>query len=702
MRSPSCSRAVILGLFLVGGMQFLAGGMQGVAAQANAGAQPPDPSAASATLELAPLFGDGMVLQRDRTVALFGHARSGIEVSVRASWSSTERRATAGADGRFRVEVATPGAGGPHRIEVRSGDQVVTLSDVWTGDVWLCSGQSNMEMPIDNVSGGYRGVRNYRAEIAAADHPRIRLLTIPNVAAAAPRTSFDGQWQVCRPDTARRFSATGYFFGRAIQRRLDVPIGLIAADWGGTVIEAWISKEGLTEFAEFRSTLDALNNGLSADEFAKAMAAWLTAAAKRDDGMPRFTLPEFIDEDWPTVQVPGALTGVVPDSNRGRGSEASVNLATFDGFIWLRRKLELPESFVGRDLVLRLGPIDDQDQTYWNGRLIGQTLGAGKHGRARSYRVRASDQRKVCLAVRVHDTGGAGGLMARPQAMVVHPVGAPKEAVSLAGKWRVRVGPSQAKLPPQPNPPRWGRNSPTAHYNGMIAPLRGLGLRGVIWYQGESNRTRAAQYRRLLTAWMSDWRKTFDQPELPFYMVQIAPFAYGGDQGQAAALRQAQWDAAEADPNCALAITTDIGNPIDIHPNNKQAVGDRLARCALAGTYGLKDVVARGPVFAGMTVEGNTAEVRFTSVIDGLVAGPPRVCASSKQRPKTQITHFEIAGADRKFYPATAILQGDAVLVSAKQVSDPVAVRFAQGAADEPNLFHGGGLPAVPFRTDKW
>ena len=630
------------------------------------------PAVAAADLELPAIFADGMVLQRDAEVPLWGRAAPGESVAVHASWRDAPQRTTADASGAWRVALPTPAAGGPHRIVVEGTERVV-LDDVLVGEVWLASGQSNMEMPV-------RQTFDARRELSSAELPSIRLFTVPNVPALEPAADCAGaRWAACSPETAQRFSATAFFFGRALHRELDVPIGLIAADWSATPARAWTSEEGLRAAADDPlvaadlAALDELRSPSPRHQAAQRRRArdWWA----RDPGTTgEWMSADLDDADWKETTLPAPWQG---------------ELADFDGIVWYRRSIELPVDWAARELELSLGPIDDMDAAWVNGRRVGGLEGRHRWNVSRVYTVPASATRpgRNVIAVRVLDTFGYGGFLGGPEQLSLGPRGAIAPR-SLAGTWRYAVGASLEGAPPFPYPDELDAMSPTALFNGMIHPLAGYGIRGAIWYQGESDRDRAATYRSLFPALIRDWRARWGRGDFPFYFVQIAPFAYPDDRGQTGELREAQRLALEV-PNTGMVVTTDVGDPLDIHPRDKRAVGERLARWALARTYG-RELAYSGPLYRSMEVEGGAIRVRFDHATGGLIA---RDAAP---------THFHVAGADRRFVAADTRVEGDALVVSSPEVPQPVAVRYAQGPADEPNLFNAAGLPAAPFRTDDW
>lgn len=635
---------------------------------------------AAADVQLAGVFGDHMVLQREADVAIWGTAEPGEQVRIRGTWSEEhESIVQASASGHWRTTIRTGAAGGPYQLIIQGSGRLV-LDDVLLGEVWVCSGQSNMEWSITASA-------DPEAEIAAAHHPRIRLFDVPRKVSVEPLDEVPGgSWAACSPETIPGFSAVAYHFGRNLQAELDIPIGLISTNWGGTVSEAWTSAGTLRRFEEFGPVLDKLEAAASGEVKEKSLAAlradWWGSFEKSD--------PAFRG-GWLTGDAAGTAGGWAEVSVPARFADAKME--GFDGAMWFRREVEVPAAWSGKDLVVELGPVDDLDRTYVNGALVGETIEHGNWQRPRTYRIPAGSVNagKNVIAVCALDTGGAGSLgvagEVRPP-MRLYPQGAnPESGVRLEGTWLIQPGSPLGELPAYPRNDWLHQNVPTALFNGMISPLIPYGIRGAIWYQGESNRNRAAQYRRIFPAMIGDWRRLWGLGDFPFYFVQIAPFAYGGDTGQAAELREAQTFTMGA-PNTGMAVTMDIGNPRDIHPRNKRDVGRRLALWALARDYGV-DVVPSGPLYGGMVVVGS--EVRLTFQYgEGLTAGDGAP------------SHFTIAGEDKVFHPAVARIEGEQVIVSSDAVPAPVAVRYAWGAADEPNLRNGAGLPAPSFRTDDW
>ncbi|MBW2282942.1 MAG: 9-O-acetylesterase, partial [Deltaproteobacteria bacterium] len=487
--------------------------------------------ALAADVRLPSVLGDHMVLQRETEVSFWGWAAPGEDVSVHPDWTNEAYSSVATDEGRWRVRFPTPEAGGPYSILV-AGNNALTLEDVLVGEVWICSGQSNMEWTLGPGVGP--GIANWEDEVASAYYEQIRLFDVPSTTSAAPQADCGGSWLACTPDTVKTFSAVGYLFGRELANELNVPIGLVSTNWGGTVAEAWTSRAGLAPFPAFVEDLDHLagmaeNPGAADDELERALEAWWVQLAEKDPLSREQGWMEArfgVDEEWGTMLLPAPW---------------EPELGNFDGVVWFLREFDLPEEFLYQDLVLELGPIDDMDTTWVNGVLVGKTLGSGRHTMPRKYTVplRVPRLERNVVAVRTLDTGGAGGFTGKAADLRIGPAAA-EEPLSLAGEWRYHVGASLRELGAPPSRSWMHQNRPTVLYNAMLAPLLPLTIRGAIWYQGESNRTRAAQYRELFPALIADWRRSFGQGDFPFYYVQIAPFEYGNDVGEAAELREAQ------------------------------------------------------------------------------------------------------------------------------------------------------------------
>jgi sialate O-acetylesterase len=628
-------------------------------------------------LRLPPLLSDHAVVQRGAPLRVFGWATPQADVRAAASWGH-EASSRADERGFFELRLQPSDKAGPHELTLTSGTVTRAVRDLWFGEVWVCGGQSNMEWTLGPGVGA--GIADWKAEVAAADFPAIRMFDVASVTAATPRESCEGQWQVCSPATAGRFSAVGYLFGRELHRALGVPIGLISSNWGGTVVEAWMPEARLQAFGEFTSGLAAVRAARQTteqDTLAARQAAFVENLRKVDGLEVEASAASSDDAGWAEAKVPGIWEG---------------ELADFDGVVWYRRGVEIPAGWAGRALTLSLGAIDDLDTVWLDGARVGGMEAGEPWNVPRRYTVPAASVTagKKTLAVRVVDTGGGGGFIGSPDELWLAPEGQ-TERVSLAGTWRQRRGAAMAKFGAWPRQAGLGPNTPSALWNGMIAPLLRHKVRGAIFYQGESNIGRAVQYRTLFPAMIETWREGFGDAALPFYYVQIAPYRYGGRDAQLAAfLREAQTMAMSALPNTGMAVTMDIGDPRDIHPANKQDVGKRLAMWALAKTYGVSDIDPCGPLLATTTVEGDALRLTLSHA-RGL-----------RTRDGAEPSHFTIAGTDRVFHPAQARIEGETIVVRSAAVASPVAVRYAFGTADMPNLVNGVGLPAPSFRSDDW
>jgi len=650
-------------------------------------AEQPDES----NLKLHALFSDNMVLQRDREIRVWGTASPGQTIKVRIG----ERRqsTTVAEDGRWEALLRPMDAGGPHELSVE-GAQTVVLTNVLIGDVWICSGQSNMQWPVV-------GANDAEQEVAAAQHPRIRLLTVPNVTASAPLNSVNGQWDVCSPRTIPDFSAVGYFFGRGLHERLDIPIGLIDSSWGGTLAEAWTPHATLTADEELVPILDGFEATMelypsAMKKYKEDLESWNRSKAEgtakpeqqTDPGNKGFELgwagQEADASEWKAVAVPCSIESIT----------------NIDGAVWFRREVEIPESWAGKSAMLSLGPVDDFDETYFNGTKVGatgkETPGFWAHPRRYEASGELVRPGRAVIAVRVFDHFMGGGFPGAPDAMNLT-VSDTGESIPLAGEWKYRIEVAldpQALASGEPRRPMGpdSCNAPSRLYNAMIHPLTPFGIRGAIWYQGEANTHSAEQYKTLLPAMIASWREAWGW-SFPFMIVQLANFMPTSDvpsESSWSEIREVQASTAHSDPLGGLAVTIDVGEADDIHPRDKQTVGKRLALAARGIAYG-EGIVYSGPVYESMKVKGSEIVLEFKHIGSGLVAKGGK------------LKQFAVAGEDRRFVWAEARIEGDAVVVRSNRIPAPVAVRYAWGNNPEGcNLLNREGLPAVPFRTDNW
>lgn len=637
----------------------------------------------SAKVELPKIFTDNMVLQQQTDAPIWGKATSGKEVKIVTSWDKKSYSVLAGSDGKWKTTVKTPKAGGPYEISISDGKPMI-LKNILIGEVWVCSGQSNMEMPI----AGWGKVNNYEQEIVNANYPNIRLLHINQATSLQPlddlKSTRNG-WQECSSFTVPEFSAVAYFFGRDLHKNLNVPIGLISASWGGTLAEAWTSGEALMEMPYFRDAVMEISSTSEAEAqaiYERKYKEWDDLTLKADGGFennkPIWTDVSFNDDLWSSMRLPNEWE--------------EQGLDNFDGIVWFRKTIDIPASWDGKELKLRLAMIDDIDITYFNGVEIGSTHG---YNTQRTYKIpgKLVKKGKAVISVRVTDTGGGGGIHGEPQNMSIglakHPTSG---QTPLSGNWKYKVAVDFSKHPQAPQGIVGNSNRPTVLFNAMINPIVPYAIQGAIWYQGEANEHRGYQYRELLPLLIRDWRAHWEK-DFPFYYVQLANYMQRKSQPQGdtywAELREAQFMTQHIE-NTGMVVTIDIGEGSDIHPKNKQDVGLRLALAARAKTYG-ENIPYSGPVYKNYRIEDNKIRLFFDNADGGV-----------KAKDGSKLTGFAIAGSDHKFYWADAKIEGNEVVVSSSNVKYPVAVRYAWGDNPECNLYNGADLPASPFRTDDW
>jgi sialate O-acetylesterase len=633
----------------------------------------------NAQIALPACFTDNMVLQQQTKVNLWGTETPNKNFTINTSWNNKTYKAIADAKGNWEIKVGTPAYGGPYTITFNDG-QITTLKNILIGEVWVCSGQSNMEMPLTSF---YGDVLNLNYELAdAANYPEIRVLKIDNKLSFTPLTKVQtrGGWAVCDPQTVRNFSAVAYFFAKNLFLDKHMPIGIINSTWGGTVAEAWTSGSALKTMPAFAPFVKAAEDGMTQEKldakYQTEVTGWIDSINAKDPSFQQGKLlwaqPDFDDSAWQKMTVPAYWEqSGVPD---------------YDGTMWFRKSVTIPVAWAGKDLKLNIGGIDDYDVSYFNGSQIGHTeLFVPK----RSYTVPGELVKagENIIAIRVFDNGGLGGINKGPLqlSLATDTTG----QIDLAGQWAYHKANLLTQLP-QPPEHSNSPNRPMLIYNAMINPILNYTIKGVIWYQGESNADRAVQYRQLFPLLINDWRQKWGEGNFPFYFVQLANYT-ATDQGPAAdwpALRDAQLSTLSL-PNTGMAVTIDIGDAHRIHPQNKQETGRRLALIAQAKTYG-ENIPYSGPIYKSQVIRGNKIELVFTHTDKGMHAIGDT------------LKGFTIAGADKKFYPAQAVIVGDKVIVHSDDVINPVAVRYAWANNPLCNLYNGANLPASPFRTDDW
>jgi sialate O-acetylesterase len=623
------------------------------------------------------VFSDNMVLQQKTNAAIWGKATAGKAVKITVSWNKINYGTITDASGNWKIKVATPGYGGPYTITISDGELLV-LNNVLIGDVWICSGQSNMEMPL----AGWGKILNNEKEIAEAKFPNIRLLQADHITSNSPINDAkvaNGSWQECSPKYIAEFSSTAYFFAREVYEKTKIPIGLIHTSWGGTIAEAWTSAESLKKMTDFSAAVDKIQKSAknpSTISYEEKVQNWVKTITEKDSGY------QAGQAKWASAETTNWKNMTLPTL----WEDAA--LKNFDGIVWFTKKITLPENWKTNGVKLNLGTIDDNDITFVNGVKVGETVG---YNVGRSYVIPANllKDGENTITVRVFDSGGGGGVYG--EAKDLNLTNNKIEKISLAGDWKYKVGLDFKNVEAKPYEED-GPNRPTVLYNAMIHPYLQFSIKGAIWYQGESNADRAYQYRELFPIMIKDWRQKWGQGDFPFYFVQLANFMQVDNapvESAWAELREAQQKTL-ALPNTGMATIIDIGDAKDIHPKNKQEVGRRLALIALAKTYGQK-INYSGPVYQSSKVEGKQIRLTLGNTENGL-----------KSADGTALTGFAIAGADKKFYWAKATIQGNQIVVSSDQVANPVAVRYAWGNNPVANMTSNDGLPASPFRTDTW
>lgn len=669
-------------------------------------------SAFAEDLKLAWLFRDHAVLQQQMPIPVWGTADPGVPVAVTLNGKTVHT--TSSKTGEFLVRLPAETAGGPYELTVTSGWKKVQIQDVMIGEVWIAGGQSNMQYQLDSEWGPHWSTmtedqrnaslnrvqfREYQDTLTDAN--MIRALLVPRLTSWSKETEAESTWAIMDASNVGGLTAVGAWFGRFLRERTGVPVGIISCNWGGTIAEAWISRSGLlsnpltTNLIETKDR-DYAEPPVDPREINERQKAIFIQTNKLDDPGNKgvemgWAKPDFDDSSWKDMTIPGDWM--------------TQNIAKGNGVVWVRSRLQIPEEWLGKDLVLNLGPIDKQDITYFNGVEIGRS-GKGYEEEywnvPRTYTIPGNlvTSTSVVIAIRAYSFFFNGKIHGEPSQYSIAPKDSAQDAIPLAGIWKATAEVDFGKMYSfnvyypygTANP-----NTPTILFDAMIHEVIPYGIRGVIWYQGESNAEAIQQgknYRSILGTLIKDWRYLWEQDDFPFIQVQLAGFHHPLQPTRSQEvwpyLRESQVGVCLDLPNVYLASAIDIGDYEDIHPMNKKTVGERLIKTAMYHVYGDTNEVPFGPLYQSSTVEGNTIRITFQY-------GQGMYFKDGEAR------DFYIAGEDGNFVPADkVVIDGESILVSAKSIAAPVAVRYAWSNFPEGNLYNAEGLPASSFRTDNW
>jgi len=634
-----------------------------------------------AEVRLPQLISNSMVLQRDTKLKIWGWASPGEKITIR--FAGKFLRTTTDTGGKWLIMIPPMKAGGPYTMYI-SGKNNITISDILIGDVWFCSGQSNMVLQMDRVR------ERYPDEIPSADYPYIRNFFVPT-ASDVKKVHEDlpvSRWVVTSPATVKPMGAATYFFAKQLYHKYHVPIGIINSSVGGTPAEAWVSADGFRGFEPYATRLAQFSDSTFFNRNVQPQSRQSSTATMRIlqtdkgiDGPVKWFDTLYVPQGWHKFWMPGYW-----DDQGTRD---------LHGIVWFRKEVILPASMTGHTAKLFLGRIVDADETYVNGVKVGNIT---YQYPPRRYDIPANILRpgKNIFVVKVTNTSGKGGFVPDKNYSITDGT----ETIDLRGEWEYKVG--MAQEPFDKSGIGGGRgpvrnvinsqNEPSGLYNTMVAPAINFAIKGILWYQGETNAGRPADYSRIMTALITDWRSKWNLGTLPFIYVQLSNFmevTYYPTDSQWAELREQQLQALST-PNTAMVVTIDLGEWNDIHPLNKKDVGERMAIAAEKLAYG-ENIVHTGPIYQSSSVTGNRIAISFTNTGSGLTA-----------KEGNDLAQFAIAGEDKHFVWANASIEGNNVVVWNDYISNPLYVRYAW--ADNPegaNLYNKVGLPASPFRTDK-
>lgn len=614
-----------------------------------------------AKIKLPALVSDGMVLQRNQKLNIWGKADPNEKVDV--EFLNKNYKTTADQNGNWKIVLPEQKAGGPYTMTINE----ITLKDILIGDVWLASGQSNMELPMRRLT------PLYSDEIKNANNQNIRFFTVPQkYNFKSPQTELEGgKWEATNPQNILNFSGVAYFFAKDVSEKNKVAVGIIHASLGGSPIQAWMDENSLKKYPEYLDEAKKWQNDeliKSTESSEQALSkAWYTELDQSDIGLNQhWEKFDLNDSDWKTMKIPGSW----------EDTEGS-----FEGSVWFRKEIILTKNQAGKTAFLNLGRIKDADVTYINGIKVGNVT---YEYPPRWYDVPAGilKEGKNVIAVRISNGSGKGQFIAdKPYYLEID-----GQKIDLKSEWKYKIGAKMGKMAPGTTFIRW---KPTGLYNAMINPLINYNITGAIWYQGESNTGKPKEYGDLLTTMIADWRNKFNNKEMPFITVQLANFMESKAQpieSNWAELRDQQRKVSLQVPNAGLVVIIDIGEWNDIHPLNKKTVGDRLALQAMKLAYG-KNIVADGPVYQSMKIDGNKIVLSFKNGTDDFA-------------PVVELKGFAIKNAGGNWSWTKAKIQGKTIVVWNDSVTDPVAVRYDWADNPDGNLKNKTGLPASPFTTE--
>jgi sialate O-acetylesterase len=615
-----------------------------------------------AKVTLPKFFSNHMVLQRDAPITIYGWADAGRIVKI--NFNNKDLETKANANGEWTIDFKAQKEGGPYKMTIVEGNEII-LEDVYVGDVWFCSGQSNMGWKLEDALNG-------KEELSKANYEKIKLLQVSRTMAGLPQKDIEkGQWETCSPENALGFSAVAYFFGRELYQEYNVPIGLINSSWGGTNIEAWMSEDMMGKHESAQKVIAEMKNLNFSDlikNYNKDFKNWEAKADKLDIGTQQNWSDTTYDKSsWKTLNVPTFWE--------------TAKITPSDGIVWATKTFELSQKDLSdKELLLSIGRIDNEDITYINGKVVGQSR---LKDLDRFYKIPNTvfAVGKNNITIRIKNNGDIGGFRSAKEAIYLQ---TGQQKISLAGDWKYEIGTKNIEeVPVRQHPNLY----PTSLYNGMVAPFLGIKIKGVIWYQAESNSKNAIEYADLFKDMISDWRKKW-KSDFPFIFAQLPNYA---DQNNRwVTLRESQTKALEL-KNTGMAVLIDVGTDDNIHPIHKQIVGKRMATIAGNMAYGKKKLSASAPIFEKYKTDGNTIVVTFKN---GIFAA---------ETSKSGISGFMIAGKDNIFHPANAYLQNDmkTIKLSSDKVSKPKEVRYLwEDAPGKVMLYDKEGLATPPFRTD--